>query len=288
MAKARRTPRKAASPRGKATKSRAAAPSSMARWIGLGLAALGGIIAYDHRDLLPAQLLNDASRQVATLAAPLSRLKPETGSAGTDRTTPTASIPKPATRPMAQAGAGVQAAAAHGAFTLAPRPLPNVPPGPRPPLPVGAGPTMPSAQTASTGPLAPPVAAPKATAATMTPVLTPQAAQAAAMPKSFYFCGIRTDNCVISGDTFVYRGAKIHLADIAAPNAAAPKCEEERKRGFFAKERLMALLNAGPIDIGGASSGPIVTRDGRSIGQQLVAEGFARPASVKASWCGGA
>ncbi|OQP84156.1 hypothetical protein BTR14_20325 [Rhizobium rhizosphaerae] len=290
MAKARRTPGKttttrAKSPRGK-TRSGSRGGVGLAGWLGVGLVALGGIVAYDHRDLLPDGLLTSASRQVAALA--VSTPAGKASAPNTDTSLPTASIPKPAARPAAQAGAGIQSVAAHGAITLpaaraplqaAANPVPGPVPGPRPPMPIDAAPTAVGIAPAQVAAVAP---------VTLSPVMTPEAAEAAALPKTFYFCGIRTDNCVINGSTFVYRGNKIHLADIDAPNAAAPKCEEERKRGFYAKERLMALLNAGPIEIASAGGGPIVTRSGRSLGQQMVAEGLARPAGTRTSWCGGA
>lgn len=111
----------------------------------------------------------------------------------------------------------------------------------------------------------------------------------------FYFCGIRNDNCVIDGATFLYQGETIRVADIDAPRIRQASCDKERSRGFYAKQRLRELLNAGDFKLvaaGGrqdAKAGEklrLVTRGERSLGGVLVSEGLVRPWTGRASpWC---
>ncbi|MCZ4092264.1 thermonuclease family protein [Sinorhizobium psoraleae] len=111
---------------------------------------------------------------------------------------------------------------------------------------------------------------------------------------TFYFCGIRNDNCVVDGDTFLFKGEKIVIADIDAPETKGAKCEAERARGFYAKLRLRELLNAGKFTLvaskGGGSEGGsphLVMRNGTSLGDVLVSEGLVRKRAGQASsWCG--
>ncbi|WP_331371524.1 thermonuclease family protein [Sinorhizobium chiapasense] len=112
---------------------------------------------------------------------------------------------------------------------------------------------------------------------------------------TFYFCGIRNDNCVVDGDTFLFKGEKILIADIDAPETKEAKCEAERARGFYAKQRLRELLNAGKFTLvasrggGGKEGGTpnLVMRNGRSLGDVLVAEGLVRKRTGEpSSWCG--
>ena len=104
-------------------------------------------------------------------------------------------------------------------------------------------------------------------------------------------------DCVIDGDTIRYRGLKIRLADIDAPETWKPQCASEAARGEKAKERLLELLNAGPIEL--VSSGwrdedrygrklRIVELGGRSLGNILISdEGLARPWNgARKSWRG--
>ena len=112
----------------------------------------------------------------------------------------------------------------------------------------------------------------------------------------FYFCGTSgLDNCVVSGDSFWFRKGRILLADVVAPATEGAKCQQERDKGFAAKVRLRDLLNAGRFEFSELkgqnvpTTGPamrVVTRDGRSLGATLVAEGLARPRfGRQSSWC---
>lgn len=112
---------------------------------------------------------------------------------------------------------------------------------------------------------------------------------------TFYFCGIRHDNCVIDGDTFLFNGERILLADIDAPETKLAKCDEERSRGSYAKARLRELLNAGKFTLVASRQGTgadeagkprVVIRDGRSLGDTLISEGLAkRRVGRPLSWC---
>ena len=112
---------------------------------------------------------------------------------------------------------------------------------------------------------------------------------------TFYFCGIRHDNCVLDGDTFLYQGQRILIADIDAPETKLAKCDEERSRGSYAKARLRELLNSGNFALVASEATPgdepgkrrLVVRNGRSLGDILISEGLARKRTGHPqSWCG--
>jgi hypothetical protein len=105
--------------------------------------------------------------------------------------------------------------------------------------------------------------------------------------------------CVVDGDTFWYRGAKIRVADIDTPEVSRPACPREAELGRAATRRLTVLLNAGPFTL--APWRPdrdrygrllrTVTRGGESLGMALVSEGLAEPwlktgRGRRRSWCG--
>jgi endonuclease YncB( thermonuclease family) len=104
--------------------------------------------------------------------------------------------------------------------------------------------------------------------------------------------------CVVDGDTIWYRGAKIRLADINAPEVSKPACAREADLGRRATGRLLALLNGGPIALEPNRDGTgrdhdhygrllrTVTRDGASLGEELVREGLAeRWKGYRGNWC---
>jgi len=103
-------------------------------------------------------------------------------------------------------------------------------------------------------------------------------------------------NCVIDGDTVRHAGVTIRLADIDAPETRDPKCASEAALGRHATQRLLQLMNAGPLEvvrIGSRDEGRygrklrIIERDGQSRGSVLVAEGLARRwDGARRSWCG--
>lgn len=112
----------------------------------------------------------------------------------------------------------------------------------------------------------------------------------------FALCaGRRQTNCVIDGDTIRYRGVKIRIADIDTPEVFSPNCASEAALGERATERLLALLNAGPIELVPIDRDTdrygrklrVIERHGHSLGETLVAEGLARRwDGARRSWCG--
>jgi micrococcal nuclease len=91
-------------------------------------------------------------------------------------------------------------------------------------------------------------------------------------------------NCVVDGDTAWIDGVKVRVAGIDAPETHPPRCRREAELGGRAPRRLQQLLSGGPFTM--ARSGRdedrygrklrVLLRDGRSIGNQLVAEELAR------------
>jgi micrococcal nuclease len=101
-------------------------------------------------------------------------------------------------------------------------------------------------------------------------------------------------NCVVDGDTFWFRGDKIRIADIDAPETHPARCASEASKGAAATRRLRALLNAGPFALEPLDRDTdrygrqlrLVTRGGESIGGILVGEGLARwYGGGRQAWC---
>ena len=122
----------------------------------------------------------------------------------------------------------------------------------------------------------------------------PQAA-ATAQSARFALCsGAHRVTCVVDGDTFWYRGAKIRIADINAPEVSQPSCAREAALGERATGRLLGWLNAGPFVMQAAGRERdrygrmlrTVTRDGVSVGEDLVRAGLAeRWKGYRGNWC---
>lgn len=100
--------------------------------------------------------------------------------------------------------------------------------------------------------------------------------------------------CVVDGDTFWYRGLKIRIADINAPELGHPSCAYEAQLAETATRRLTDLLNAGPFTL--AVEGRetdrygralrVVMRGGRSLGAVLEREGLAEHwQGRRGDWC---
>lgn len=98
---------------------------------------------------------------------------------------------------------------------------------------------------------------------------------------------------ITDGDTFRYRGEKIRIADIDTPEVDGA-CEYETRLAAQATDRMEQLLHAGPFEMRSIDRDEdrygrklrIVTRDGRSLGDQLVSEGLARTWSGRREpWC---
>lgn len=104
----------------------------------------------------------------------------------------------------------------------------------------------------------------------------------------------RGSNCVIDGDTFRLNGQSIRIADIDTPETRNYRCAGEKALGDRATARMRQLLNAGPFTVGPYERDEdvygrklrIVTRNGQSLGQILVAEGLARTwTGARHPWC---
>ena len=112
----------------------------------------------------------------------------------------------------------------------------------------------------------------------------------------FAMCGrLERYNCVIDGDTFYFQDLKIRIADTDTPETHPPRCEYERELGARATRRLHELLNVGPFELAQLGNRDedrygrklrIVHRNGRSLGDILVAEGLARTwTGRRQPWC---
>jgi endonuclease YncB( thermonuclease family) len=98
---------------------------------------------------------------------------------------------------------------------------------------------------------------------------------------------------IIDGDTFHYGGEKIRVADIDTPELRG-RCAHETQLATRAKRRMDQLLRQGPFELRSVGRDEdrygrklrVVTRGGRSLGDQLVAEGLARTwAGRREPWC---
>ena len=100
---------------------------------------------------------------------------------------------------------------------------------------------------------------------------------------------------VIDGDTFDYDGMRIRIADIDTPELRG-RCAHESELAERATQRMRTLLGSGPFELHSPPNGRdddrygrklrIVTRDGNSLGDVLVAEGLARTWSGRLEpWC---
>jgi endonuclease YncB( thermonuclease family) len=104
----------------------------------------------------------------------------------------------------------------------------------------------------------------------------------------------RGSNCVIDGDTIRLGGQSIRIADIDTPETRDYACAAEKALGDRATARMRQLLNAGPFELQPYDRDEdqygrklrIITREGRSLGQVLVAEGLARNwDGARHPWC---
>lgn len=98
---------------------------------------------------------------------------------------------------------------------------------------------------------------------------------------------------IVDGDTFWYGGVKIRIADIDTPEVRG-RCPYETALAARATARMASLLAAGPFDLMPIDRDEdkygrklrVVVRGGRSLGDQLVAEGLARTWSGRREpWC---
>ena len=111
----------------------------------------------------------------------------------------------------------------------------------------------------------------------------------------FAVCGMIRKTCVVDGDTIWLDSVKIRVADIDTPEISSPKCDAEYDLGIRARDRLIILLNEGEFTletIGNRDEDKygrklrVLVRGGRSLGDQLVAEGLARTwTGRREPWC---
>lgn len=125
--------------------------------------------------------------------------------------------------------------------------------------------------------------------------LTSQSAKlSGSRPYTLCSGSVRT-HCVVDGDTLWHEGVKIRIADIDTPEVSSPKCQSEATLGAKATSRLLQLVNAGPFEIlawQGRDEDKygrklrVLVRNGRSLGDAMVAEGLARTwAGRRQPWC---
>jgi len=96
-------------------------------------------------------------------------------------------------------------------------------------------------------------------------------------------------NCVWSGDSFYLRGKIVRLADAVSPERYTSACPKASQLSWRSALRLRDLLNAGTFEIGDAEGSDLATvsRDGQSIGAQMITEGLAQARTPEApNWCG--
>ena len=100
--------------------------------------------------------------------------------------------------------------------------------------------------------------------------------------------------CVVDGDTIWYKGDRVRIADIDAPEVSNPQCAREIAMGERATARLIELLNAGAFSLQTTDTEYDrygrrllkVTRKGQSIGNVMVREGVAeRWGGPRIDWC---
>ncbi len=116
-------------------------------------------------------------------------------------------------------------------------------------------------------------------------------------PGNFTLCtGPLRANCVVDGDTFWFRGEKIRIADIDAPEVSEPECPAERRAGELSRDRLLEMLNEGHFRLTAGWRDKdrygrklrVVSRSGRSLGDRLFEADLARRWNgPDFGWCDG-
>jgi endonuclease YncB( thermonuclease family) len=138
--------------------------------------------------------------------------------------------------------------------------------------------------------------------ALLDPALIPPMGPTASGPErintNFTVCGRgRSHACVVDGDTFRLGPRRVRIVGIDAPELRDFKCAREQQLAERATVRLQELLNQGPFDMiahrmmrqdRNGRDLMAIERGGKSIGDQLIAEGLAhRYVNAKLDWCGG-
>lgn len=114
----------------------------------------------------------------------------------------------------------------------------------------------------------------------------------AAITQSFRLCDDpKGEACVLTADSYAYKGRRYHVADISVPALIDSRCPQERERAQKGRIALARMLNGGTFytqpDITDVdASARILRRDGVSIGQLMILKGHARPWSRQpVDWC---
>ena len=123
----------------------------------------------------------------------------------------------------------------------------------------------------------------------------PEARPAPVVSTAFGFCHIGGGtNCVVDGDTLWIAGEKVRVADIDAPETHDYRCPEEKALGDQTTQRLIQLVNSGPVTMQPIDRDEdrygrklrIVLVNGMSVGDTLVSEGLVRPyEGGRRPWC---
>ena len=133
-------------------------------------------------------------------------------------------------------------------------------------------------------------------AALLAPFLLPLALPKPAAAIDLCHGGNRAERkltCIVDGDTGWQKGHKWRLVDIDAPEVSHPECENEKRLGKAATERLRSLMSKGYTLEGDGSKGryqrdlvKVILSDGRDAGEVLIHEGLAQKWPNKGNtWC---
>lgn len=99
------------------------------------------------------------------------------------------------------------------------------------------------------------------------------------------------DACILSADSYAYKGQRYRVADISVPSQADAKCPAEAELAQQGRTALAAMINGGAFDarpdpVDPDPSARLLVRDGVSLGQLMILKGHARPWSPKPiNWC---
>ncbi|MFZ2996944.1 nuclease [Sphingobium sp.] len=113
-----------------------------------------------------------------------------------------------------------------------------------------------------------------------------QASAPMTISDAFTVCGDTGGNadghaCVLSADTYVWRGQRYHVADMRAPTPEDAHCDAEKTAALAGRDGLLTMLNGGTVEVwpGPADADPaarLLIRDGVSLGQLMILKGYGR------------
>jgi endonuclease YncB( thermonuclease family) len=103
-------------------------------------------------------------------------------------------------------------------------------------------------------------------------------------------------DCVIDGDTISYSGHLIRTVDYDVPEIGEPTCSSSLALRHQVTLRLLDILNSGPVAVIRVTDRDVdrygrelrlLTVNGRSVGETLIAEHLAMPGGRRTHfWCG--